>query len=543
MGFEPVRPHESEADIGQLSREHLEQIVRIDSQSDENSSTIPSTPGQKELADFVARFFGERGADVERDEHANVIATIAGRGAVAHLPPMALMVHLDTSRGTQAVDKLELLASWDGGKIPYPANPRLRVGLDTYPAVAEFVGQDVLFGPGEAPFGLDDKLGLSHVMTLARLLESNPEIPHPPLLVIGRPDEEIGRMEAVHALAGILADRGVDFGYTVDGILPFEVNVENFNASQAAVTFPDRPLRALPGPQSQTVCVSIGGVNTHGCTAKAEGYRAATRFAAEVLARLEEVRLVPERAVPLRFEADARRDCDATLTMLLGGPDAEAASDATRVLERALEDVIAPHVPRGASWKTGAPQLYDAAATPADAATWDMLRFVQAFMASRPSFVLLAEDSAGREGYTNPYRAASVGGGIRLDIRLRDFEEDGLAAREEHLRQVAAQHGSVRVEIAHQYVNMGPRLADHPELVDWARQAGELLGLDVQTHPIRGGTGVDPFLDRGVPIANLGTGYFAPESEKEFTSTQMMARHVSWLCTLVQVIAAAGPRR
>jgi hypothetical protein len=61
----------------------------------------------------------------------------------------------------------------------------------------------------------------------------------------------------------------------------------------------------------------------------------------------------------------------------------------------------------------------------------------------------------------------------------------------------------------------------------------------VRVEPIRGGTGVDPFLDRGIPIANLGTGYFAPESEKEFTSLQMMAAHVRWLLELMRVLATA----
>ena len=51
--------------------------------------------------------------------------------------------------------------------------------------------------------------------------------------------------------------------------------------------------------------------------------------------------------------------------------------------------------------------------------------------------------------------------------------------------------------------------------------------------PIRGGTGVDPFLDNGVSIGNLGTGYFAPESEKELTSLQTMAAHARWLLALV----------
>ena len=60
------------------------------------------------------------------------------------------------------------------------------------------------------------------------------------------------------------------------------------------------------------------------------------------------------------------------------------------------------------------------------------------------------------------------------------------------------------------------------------------VGVEALVFPIRGGTGVDPFLDVGIPIANLGTGYFAPESEKELTSLQKMAGHARWLFALVQ---------
>ena len=84
---------------------------------------------------------------------------------------------------------------------------------------------------------------------------------------------------------------------------------------------------------------------------------------------------------------------------------------------------------------------------------------------------------------------------------------------------------------------MGPRLAPHPELVEWPRRAAAAAGIEPRILPIRGGTGVDPFLDRGIPVANLGTGYFAPESEKEFTSLQMMSAHARWLTGLVAEIA------
>ena len=99
---------------------------------------------------------------------------------------------------------------------------------------------------------------------------------------------------------------------------------------------------------------------------------------------------------------------------------------------------------------------------------------------------------------------------------------------------------SATLRISQQYVNMGPVLADYPELVDYATAALVPLGEPAVHAPIRGGTGVDPFLDQGIPVANLGTGYFAPESEKELTSRQNIARHALWLTYLVQAVAATG---
>ncbi|PIE20312.1 MAG: hypothetical protein CSA66_00745 [Proteobacteria bacterium] len=511
---------QDDTQIASMAFDHLCQVVAIDSQSDERSDTIPSTEGQRVLAAAVADFFAGLGAAVDRDDFANVIARFPGRGAGADAAPLALMVHLDTARGTAAVDALSVLEAWDGGPIPYPKNPRLRVGVDTYPAVAEFVGQDVVFGPGDAPFGLDDKLGLTHLMSLARLLKDNPQIPHPPLYLIGRPDEEVGRMEAVVGLAAYLADAGVTSGYTVDGILPFEVNVENFNAAHAAVRFPSR---AVPvARQARAYGVQIGGVNTHGATAKAEGYRAATRFGAELLAQLRAGGAEP---VPLAFTSNELRDCDGYLELALTGDDAAAR------LAAACEAVIGPHLPRGASWSVDPAET---APAEADGAVDDMLAFVARLLASDPGFPLAAEASEGRQGYSAPFRARSPSaGGVVLDVRLRDFDPDGLEARKAHIAELARGQAGAEVSIVDQYVNMGPRLADRPELRRWALDAARAVGVRVREVPIRGGTGVDPFLDKGVAVANVGTGYFAPESEKEITSLQMMAAHARWLVELV----------
>lgn len=507
-----------DAALGALALNHLEQVVAIDSASDDRSQTVPTTPGQTELADFLAGFFKARGASVERDPHANIIATFPARGAGVGKAPIALMVHLDTAPGTRAVSGLEVARAWDGEPVAYPKNAALQVDVATYPATAVFRGQDLVHGPGDAPFGLDDKLGLTHLMTLAAILAEHPAIEHPPLLLIGRPDEEVGREEALLGLAALLAERGVQHGFTIDGLDPFEINVANFNAAHGRLQFPARPIDAAPGVAIE---IFLGGVNTHGATAHAEGHRSAVRFAAEICAALD--------GIPTHFDVVPDRHCDGTLTVRLPSEDAIAA------LAEQVEAVVGPHLPRGASFHLGEPSADDG---PVDGAIGDALAFVRTFIADDAVWPLLAEDSKGGEGYSAPYRIATTDAGATLDIRIRDFVPAGIGARKAQIARLAP--FGVHLTLTDQYRDMSPRLEGHPQLLAWPKAAAAALGVKAPVQPIRGGTGVDPFLDRGVFVANLGTGYFAPESEKEFTSLQIMAGHARWLVELVQVIAREG---
>ena len=505
----------TDQEIAAKALEHLERVVRIDSASDETSDTIPSTVGQKHLAEAVGAFFAELGASVEKDGFANVLATFPGRGVGVSKAPLALMVHLDTARGTNAIDGLTVVESWDGDVLRFAANDRLQVSTAVYPDLSHYVGHDVVHGRGDAPFGLDDKLGLTHLMTLAWLLRETPEVAHPPLILVGRPDEEIGRMAAVEGLAGVLAARGVSLGYTVDGIEPFEINVENFNAAHAKIFFEGE---ASP-VKGDGYTIHIDGVNTHGATAKAEGHRGAVRLAAEI------VEAAAGAVTVSAFASDETRDCDGVLHCTTTLSQA--------ALVALVGGIIEPHGPRGAGFTVSpwdAPAAFDSAAN-------DALAFVARFIDSAPGFVLLAEDSDGRDGYTQPYRLVPDGGRMRLDVRIRDFDPAMLARRRAHVRAMAGHRDR---ELVDQYVNMGPQLASRPELVRWASVAAATLGITPRVSPIRGGTGVDPFLDRGVAIGNLGTGYFAPESEKELTSLQSMVDHAKWLLALVNHAATTN---
>jgi hypothetical protein len=325
----------------------------------------------------------------------------------------------------------------------------------------------------------------------------------------------------------------VRYGYTVDGLTPFEVNVENFNASRGRVTIEDRPAALPPAAFQRRVTLRLRGVNTHGATAKEEGYRNST----VTLARAMDSLGGRDDILPADFTSDPALECNAAAAFLLRAPSEAGLDRVERDLVQAFESEVKAHAWKGATVEVAEREPVPASATPPGDAARRLVAHLQTFLSTPGLDKLLSEDSDGYEGYSNPYFVDRKGRALVVDYRLRDFDPQGLARREEHLRAVC-KAGGLPVEIAAQYVNMGPELAKHPELVAWAEESLRALGQTADRQPIRGGTGVDPFLEQGIPVANLGTGYFAPESEKEFTSRQNIARHSLWLATLVQVIAA-----
>lgn len=505
--------------LATLGTANLEHVIGIDSQSRESSKTIPSSEGQVRLAEELERFFSGLGYASRRDANANLIVSIPATAGCEAVAALALMVHMDTSEGTAAVHRLQSVPRWDGGLIAYPANDRLHVSVADYPELAPYVGEDLLHGPGTAPIGLDDKLGMAELMTLAQVLADDATIPHGALRLVFRPDEEIGRMEAVAGLASELAAAGVRYGYTVDGLDRFEVNVENFNAARARLRFQGRPIAM----QLPTLNLRIDGVKSHGATAKAEGYRNATVIVARALASLDD-----QVALPIAWAASPIAETDATVTFAV-------TADSRDALLAALKAQVAPHARRGA----GVTVLSERGPIrfTADDALQRALRHIATFLDEARVTPVLSEHSAGHEGYTNPY-AIVERRGWTVEYRIRDFTTEGLEARIAEVRALAG--GASEVDIQHQYINMGPALAPHPELLRWAEQAARALDIQTVRQPIRGGTGVDPFLAVGIPVANLGTGYFAPESEKELTSRQSLARTVQWLTSLVQTVAREG---
>jgi di/tripeptidase len=527
----------SKDDLQQFAFATLQKVVAIDSSSDANSTTVPSTQGQFELSQMASEIFKSLGAQVSCDSFANLIAYFPGKAKGQNLAPIAMMIHLDTAHGTKALPALNVLPNWDGQtRIPYRQNHQIEVNLNQYPALKQFVHQDLIYGEGDYPFGLDDKLGFTHIISLAYLLSKHQDVAdlsYPPIYLIGRPDEEIGSDRALFALADFLQSKNVRYAYTIDGIEPFEINLANFNAALVKMQWP-KVLKTIDTSAQSAIdstlalgfmcTLEISGVNTHGATAHAEGYRSPIRLVAEILERSWAEKLEINL---IEYLPHPEKVCDGTLKIFV------KQSNTLETLEKIAQSIVSAHFKKGANLVFTKTSISSSDALQEDISLKACFLALIEFMKSKPSFTLLAEDSAGWDGYSNPYQLFSQGENWELCFRIRDFKEEGLEARIRHLFELSLRW-QCRYQYHRQYQNMEKALSGDPILYEIPLKSSESLGLPAEIRPIRGGTGVDPFLARGILVGNLGTGYFAPESEKEFTTIQILSKSAEWLFDICQ---------
>lgn len=248
--------------------QRLMRYCAINSQSDGDSPTAPSTDIQHCMLDLMVDELQEISAtDVTKTEYGTVIATIPGNVVG---PTIGFLAHVDTAPQFNATDvKPRLIAGYNGGAITYPDDPDLTLTPEDFPYLATKVGNDIVTASGKTLLGADDKAGIAIVMTAARHLLNNPDIPRPTIRVAFTPDEEIGR----GVDARLPQDLGVDFAYTFDGEDLGEIIYETFSADFAVVT--------------------VTGVSIHPGTAKDKLVNA-IHLASKIVETLPQVTMTPE---------------------------------------------------------------------------------------------------------------------------------------------------------------------------------------------------------------------------------------------------------
>jgi tripeptide aminopeptidase len=207
--------------------------VSIDTQSSEDSSTCPSTPGQWDLLRELERELRELGAgDVKLTEEGYLLAGIPA-STPDRTSTIALLAHVDTAQDFSGKDVKPLVHNnYQGGSIALPDDPNCVLNYENSPHLKDKIGHTIITASGRTLLGGDDKAGIAIIMTLAEKLLKDPSIRHGPVRICFNPDEEITR--GVDRLD--LAELDADVAYTLDATEIGEVQYETFSADKAIVT-------------------------------------------------------------------------------------------------------------------------------------------------------------------------------------------------------------------------------------------------------------------------------------------------------------------
>lgn len=217
--------------------ERFLRYVSFDTRSDEDSLTTPSTPGQLHLAEYLAQELADIGMDdVSLDANGYVMATLPATTLREGIPTVGFIAHMDTSPDMTGKDVKPRIVTYDGGTIVLNETERIVLSPDTFPELANYVGQELIVTDGTTLLGADDKAGIAAIVSAMEYLLAHPEIAHGKVRVGFTPDEEIGR-----GADRFDVDRfGCDWAYTIDGGEIGELEYENFNAAQAVITIKGR---------------------------------------------------------------------------------------------------------------------------------------------------------------------------------------------------------------------------------------------------------------------------------------------------------------
>jgi tripeptide aminopeptidase len=250
--------------------ERFLRYVTIDTQSDPDSPTCPSTEKQKDLGRLLAAELKEMGlADANLDAHGYVYATIPAN-TTKTVPVICFCSHMDTSPDCTGTNvKPQVVRNYQGGDITLSADPSQIIRAAEHPALKAQLGNDIITTDGTTLLGADNKAGVAEIMDAAQFLVQNPHIKHGTIKILFTPDEEIGRgVDKVD-----LKKLGADFAYTIDGESAGQIEDETFSADAATII--------------------IQGVSTHPGFAKGK-MEHAIKIAARIIERLPKDTCSPE---------------------------------------------------------------------------------------------------------------------------------------------------------------------------------------------------------------------------------------------------------
>jgi tripeptide aminopeptidase len=227
--------------------------VRIDTQSDEESDTYPSTAKQLDLLRLLRDELEQAGlSDAEIDEYGYVTATLPAT-VERDVPTIAYFAHADTAREVSGAASPQRIR-YEGGEIRLGDSGQ-SIQPELSPELANHVGHELITTDGTTLLGADDKAGVAEIMAAAGYLAAHPEIPHGPVKVAFNPDEEIGR-GVVHFP---VESFGAAAAYTVDGSTAGELQSETFSGAQVRIRIHGRAIHPGWAKDELVNAVKIAG--------------------------------------------------------------------------------------------------------------------------------------------------------------------------------------------------------------------------------------------------------------------------------------------
>lgn len=219
-----------------MKKEVIDRLItyaQVDTQSDENSNTCPSTPGQLTLGQLLVDELKEIGMqDVTMDENGYVMATLPANSDKP-IPTIGFLAHIDTATDfTGAGVKPQIIEQYDGQDIILNKAQNVVLSPRDFPELNGYKGHTLITTDGTTLLGADDKAGIAEIMTAMAYLIQHPELKHGKIRVAFTPDEEIGRGPHKFDVEAF----GAKYAYTMDGGPLGELQYESFNAAAALVT-------------------------------------------------------------------------------------------------------------------------------------------------------------------------------------------------------------------------------------------------------------------------------------------------------------------
>jgi len=230
------------SDYAFSAKDRLMRYVQIDTQSDPNSKSNPSSEKQKTLGKMLVQELRELGiSDAELDEYGYVYATLPSN-TTKEVPVICFCAHVDTAPDCSGTGVKPILHErYDGSDIVLPDDPTQVITTDEHPYLKEKIGEDIITASGTTLLGADDKAGVAVIMDMVSFFVKHQELKHGKIRILFTPDEEIGR--GVDRLD--LKKLNASYAYTLDGGERGSLEDENFSADGATIIF--HGISAHPG--------------------------------------------------------------------------------------------------------------------------------------------------------------------------------------------------------------------------------------------------------------------------------------------------------